>query len=348
MTTLRITATGMCCAVGYSTAAAVPAIRAGMDHFRETQFVDQQGKPLIGAQLYGIDQWGTSRMGWMFRRVLTECLANENHANALNNMALILIVPEPERPGATENWSDEIYQGCTAQYDFHPCSCVVPSGKVGLASALAMASDFLTTGQVRRVLIAGVDSFFSSAAITHYLGQQRLLTGDNSDGFIPGEAAGAITVTLNENPDDDGLIICGIGQGNEEAHILQDELPNRGTGLNKAIRRAVTDSGSPLTETLFHISAVSHESFYFRETELAVLRSLEHKVADYPHLMLTASTGEVGAASGPLMLAYLASVMPRPDGPGRKGLIHLSDDYGHRAAAIVQWRDSHTSDYPEN
>jgi hypothetical protein len=118
----------------------------------ETQFVDQQGKPLIGAQLYGIDQWGTSRMGWMFRRVLTECLANENHANALNNMALILIVPEPERPGATENWSDEIYQGCTAQYDFHPCSCVVPSGKVGLASALAMASDFLTTGQVRRVL----------------------------------------------------------------------------------------------------------------------------------------------------------------------------------------------------
>lgn len=29
---------------------------------------------------------------------------------------------------------------------------------------------------------------------------------------------------------------------------------------------------------------------------LAVLRSLEHKVADYPHLMLTSCTGEVGAA----------------------------------------------------
>lgn len=45
---------------------------------------------------------------------------------------------------------------------------------------------------------------------------------------------------------------------------------------------------------------------------LAVLRSLEHKVADYPHLMLTSCTGEVGAASGPLMLAYLASVMSAP------------------------------------
>ncbi|EHP67505.1 hypothetical protein EAZG_00426 [Escherichia coli TA249] len=71
---------------------------------------------------------------------------------------------------------------------------------------------------------------------------------------------------------------------------------------------------------------------------LAVLRSLEHKVADYPHLMLTSCTGEVGAASGPLMLAYLASVMSRTDGPGKKGLLHLSADNGQRAAAIVRER----------
>jgi 3-oxoacyl-[acyl-carrier-protein] synthase-1 len=101
----------------------------------------------------------------------------------------------------------------------------------------------------------------------------------------------------------------------------------------------VADSGSPLTEPLFHISAVSHESFYFRETELAVLRSLEHKVSDYPHLMLSSSIGEVGAASGPLMLAYLASVMPRKDGPGKRGLIHLSNDTGQRTAAIVKWQE---------
>ncbi|MBB2274818.1 hypothetical protein HEN33_023455 [Escherichia sp. 94.0001] len=71
---------------------------------------------------------------------------------------------------------------------------------------------------------------------------------------------------------------------------------------------------------------------------LAVLRSLEHKVADYPHLMLTSCTGEVGAASGPLILAYLTSVMSRTDGPGKKGLLHLSADNGQRAAAIVRER----------
>lgn len=339
MTALHITATGMCCAVGYSTASAVPAIRAGMDHFRETQFVDQQGEPLIGAQLHGIDLWGTARMKWMFRKVLAECLPVDNTED-FHNTALILIVPEPERPGTGTNWSDEIFRDCTAQHNFHACSCVLPLGKTGLIAALAQASNLLAGGIIQQVLIAGVDSFFSSAAITHYLEQQRLLTGDNSDGFIPGEAAGAVMVTGPGNRNKEGLVITGIGQHNEDAHILQDELPNRGTGLNKAIRKAVTDSGSPLTETLFHISAVSHESFYFRETELGVLRSLEHKVPDYPHLMLTSCTGEVGAASGPLILAYLASVMSRKDGPGKKGLIHLSGDSGQRAAAIVNWQES--------
>lgn len=338
MTALCVTATGMCCAVGYSTAMAVPAIRAGMDHFRETQFVDQQGKPLIGAQLYGIDLWGTARMGWMFQKVVSECLVKSSGTD-FHDVALILIVPEPERPGASDEWPKEIYRACTAQYAFHPSSSVLPQGKTGLIPALALASDFLSAGKVQRVLIAGVDSLFSSATITHYLEQQRLLSGDNSDGFIPGEAASAIMVTLSGQHSEAGLMISGIGQCTEDAHILQDERPNRGTGLNKAIRQAVTDSGRPLTETRFHISAVSHESFYFRETELAVLRSLEHKVADYPHLMLTSCTGEVGAASGPLILAYLASVMSRTDGPGKKGLLHLSGDNGRRVAAIVQWQE---------
>lgn len=38
------------------------------------------------------------------------------------------------------------------------------------------------------------------------------------------------------------------------------------------------------------------------------------------------------------MLAYLASVMSRTDGPGKKGLLHLSADNGQRAAAIVRER----------
>ncbi|WP_252515894.1 hypothetical protein [Escherichia coli] len=54
--------------------------------------------------------------------------------------------------------------------------------------------------------------------------------------------------------------------------------------------------------------------------------------------IIGADTGEVGAASGPLMLAYLASVMSRTDGPGKKGLLHLSADNGQRAAAIVRER----------
>ncbi len=336
MMPLRLTAAGMCCAVGYSAPAATAAMRAGMDHFRETEFIGPQGQALIGAQLYGIDQWGPPRMGWMFQRVLAECMAAEP-AMQPEQTCLILIVPEPERPGTDPRWPQEIYRVSTAQHAFHASSRIAPMGKTGLIPALELASDLLREKEVQRVMIAGVDSYFSATTISHYLDADRLLTADNDDGFIPGEAAGAVVVALPE-PSRDALTITGVGQAKETAHILQDDLPNRADGLRAAIRGAVADSGTRLTDTTFHLSAIGHESFYFRETELAISRSLEHKIADYPHLMLTSSAGETGAAAGPLMLGYLAAIMPRPDGPGRRALLHLSDDAGQRAAAIVEYR----------
>ena len=336
MTALQLTAAGMCCAVGYSTAAATAAMRAGMDHFRETEFIGPQGLPLIGAQLYGFDQWGPARMGWMFQRALAECLSKDKLLKP-EETCLLLIVPESNRPGANQDWPRQIYTACTVQHRFHASSRIAPLGKAGLIPALVLAQEFLRKQEVRRVLVAGVDSLFTAGAISYYLEQRRLLTVDNNDGFIPGEGAGAIVLA---RPDErrDALLITGVGLGLESAHILQNEKSNRASGLCAAIREAVADCGRPLAETLFHMSAFGHESYYFREAESAISRSLEHKVPSYPHIMLTSGTGEVGAASGPLMLAYLEAVMQRSDGPGQKGLIHLSADAGERSAAIVEWR----------
>lgn len=336
MTALQIITTGMCCAVGYNTEAACAAMRAGMDHFRETLFTDYQGNLIIGAELYGIQHWGVSRMAWMFQQVLLECMDKNQHLIP-KETCLILITPELDRPDNYAEWSQDIFQMCTQQHGFHGSSCALSLGKIGIIPALAYANQQLLNSDINQVLIVGVDSFFTSSTISHYLNTQRLLTTDNEDGFIPGEAAGAIVVTL-PNRQKSGLIINGMGQAEEPAHILQDNYPNRANGLFQAICAANADCGSPLTNTLFHMSAIGNESFYFKEIELAISRSLEHKVADYPHIMLSSSLGEVGAASGPLILAYLSSVMRRSDGPGHKGLIHFSDDSGRRAAARVEWQ----------
>lgn len=333
MTALRITATGMCCAVGYSTEAVSACIRAGMNHFRETEFTGPQGQFLIGAQLYDIDLWGPARMGWMLQRVLSECLSKDPRLIP-SETCLLLIVPEPARSGAHQGWPQEIYRASNSQYAFHHSSRIMPLGKTGLIAALKLAQELLSRREVQRVLIAGVDSFLTPAAITHYM--DRLLSDENPEGFIPGEGAGAAIVTLPDHHAD-SIVITGLGQASEEAHYLQEEQVNRGRGLSAAMRMAAKDSGIALADTHFHISTDNGEAFYARETAVAITRCLERKVRQYPHLMIHANLGETGAAAGPLILAYLAATLHRADNPGSRALMHMSADAGERAAAIVEY-----------
>ncbi|EEH9715153.1 hypothetical protein ACSC89_003449 [Salmonella enterica subsp. enterica] len=332
MTALKITSMGMCCAVGYSTSAATAAIRAGMDHFRETDFVGPQGNPLLGAQLFEVEQWGTARIRRMFRQVLDECLSGDPLLIP-EQTCLLLITPESERPGTDRYWQEEIYRICTEQQAFHTSSEILPMGKTGLVPALKLAQELLLRSGVHRVLIAGVDSFLTPAAITHYM--DRLLCDENTEGFLPGEGAGAICVTLSDSHCD-SIVITGLGQAYEEAHYLQEKLPNCSKGLTNAIRMALSDSGIDLSETHFHISANNGESYYARETTHAISRCLNCRVQNYPHILINAYLGETGAAAGPLILAYLAATLRHPDNQKVRALVHLSDDSGQRVAAIIE------------
>ena len=333
MTALKITAMGMCCALGYSTPAATAAMRAGMDHFRETDFVGTQGNPFLGAQLYGVELWGVARMGRMFRQVLDECLSGDPLLIP-EQTCLLLITPESGRPGTDQYWQEEIYRICTEQQTFHSSSEILPMGKTGLVPALELAQELLLQSVVHKVLIAGVDSFLTPAAVTHYM--DRLLRDENIEGFIPGEGAGAVCVALSDSHYDNTMV-TGLGQAYEEAHYLQKKLPNRSQGLTTAIRMALSDSGIDLSDTDFHISANNGESYYARETTHAISRCLNCRVQNYPQILINACLGETGAAAGPLILAYLAAILRHPDSPGTKTLVHLSDDSGQRVAAIIEY-----------
>lgn len=337
---LRIEATGMCCAVGTSTEMASAAIRAGLDHFRESWFLGPGGKPLSCAMLWDVDVWGPPRMGLLFASVLAECREQAPWLQP-EETCLMLLVPEPDRPGGNDGWPQALYAACTASASFHATSQICPWGRAGLGPSLLYARDVLARGAVRQVLLAGVDSYLTSAAIESYLARERLLTDEISDGFIPGEGAGAVVLRLDV-PGKPGTRITGVGMAEEPAHILQEALPNRADGLVRAIRAAVAECGHELAETDFHMSDGNGNSFYLREAAVALVRTFERPVhnAAYPHKLISSSIGETGAAVGPLLLAFLTRLLPREDGPGRSALLHFSADNGKRAAVIVDHRSA--------
>ena len=63
---------------------------------------------------------------------------------------------------------------------------------MGGAVALLQARRMLAEGRYARIIVAGVDTFLTGATLAAYGREDRLLRRDNSNGFIPGEAAGAV------------------------------------------------------------------------------------------------------------------------------------------------------------
>ncbi|VWC70123.1 hypothetical protein BLA39750_00456 [Burkholderia lata] len=329
----------MCCAVGHASPPACAAIRANINHFRETRFVSFDGEPIVGAYLDGIDEWGTARLAKMFRTVIDECRTGAGASWSPETTALLLLVPEPSRPGTDDDWPDEILTSCAEEtgLSFNRLSRIMRTGKAGIGEALLLARSLLDEQRVGHVMVLGMDSYLHTDVVVQHLEGERILSTENRDGYIPGEGAGAVLLGL-----DDGapgrLLIAGIGCAEENARISQSEKPIRGLGLKSAIRDASQMSGFAVSECAFHMSDISGESYYFREASLAIAGGLETRVESFPHYTPASSLGETGAAVGPLLLAYLSAVSGRWDSPGHRGLLHFSNDDGRRAAVMVEYR----------
>lgn len=336
---LRIASRGMSCAVGHNARAASAAIRARMNHFRETDFLAPDGKPMMGAALYEVEHWGTARSKAMFEAVLKECLAPFGGL-ARENIALLLLLPEEDRPGASIGWAEfaTLHGLRLPGVSYHPESCLLPLGKAGIGAAVQLAQRMFSQSESppRLAVLIAVDTYFTAATISHYLRHDRIKTAENPDGFTPGEAAAAIVLTPTPGPSR-ALWIEGSAVAEEPAPFGSD-APCRAEGLKQAIRNAAQAARCEVASLAFHASGVSGESWYFREASLAVTQALERRIESFPHEIIARSVGETGAAAPVLTLAWLADVMGRDDGPGPGALLHFANDNSLRSALVVRHR----------
>jgi len=334
---LLIESAGVCCAVGYHLAAAACALRASMDHFQESEFVDRNGVPLKLARLPLGDLWGAKRLVEIANMAIKDCI----DANEIDpaTTALLMLDAERDRPHTEIERYQEVAAACKAAFekDFHATSIIYPHGRAGIGNVLLYAKQLLAQRKVTRVLLFAADSFLNAATIEYYLSQERLLTSDNSNGFIPGEAAAALLLTLaDENAE--GLVIAGLGIGQEEAKI-DGEIPNRAMGLTQAMRRACESAEIKIGDLQFRMNDQNGEEYYAKEAANAYTRLTADDSVFLPLLHIADCVGETGAAAGPLSLAYLTQIMSREDGPGTTGLLHFANDNGLRAACVVQYRE---------
>ena len=211
--------------------------------------------------------------------------------------------------------------------------------ELGGANALGAARQFIYEQNIPLCLIAGVDSLLVAGTLAAYEEKARLLTSQNSNGFIPGEAGAAILVgppSASNSKSTTGDLLClGIGQGLEKATVDSEE-PLRGDGLVQAIKAALAEAGCSMGAMDFRITDISGEQYGFKEATLALNRSLtEYKKENIGIWNPADCIGDVGVASGLAMFSVCLQAAKKAYALGKNVLCHLSNTDQSRAAIVL-------------
>jgi 3-oxoacyl-[acyl-carrier-protein] synthase-1 len=336
---VAILKTGLVSAVGLSAPASCAALRAKLSNPSETRFIDAGGDWIMAHQVTLNKPWrGLSKLAKMASLAIDEVL-EEVPKKEWQRIPLLLCVAEPSRPGRVDGLDDRLFLQIQAELDaqFSAQSGVVPQGRCGIPVALARARTLLGGGaESLRVLIVATDSFVSGPTLSHYGREDRLLTPANSNGFMPGEGAGALLVGQSQGVG--GELVCmGVGFGRESAHLGSGE-PLRADGLSKAIRSALAESGCEMHHMDFRIADLSGEHYYFKEAALALGRIMRQRKAEFDIWHPAECTGEQGATVGASMIALADAACRNGYAPGPNILAHMSNDGGERAALSLHYR----------
>lgn len=339
---LAVLRTGLVTSVGLDAPSSCAAFRAKLTNPAETRFIDAGGKWIMAHEVPLVPPLrGLGRLARMAVMAIQEALEGMP-PEQWGQLPLILCVAEPARPGRLAGLENELFMQIAQECDttFAPGSSIIAQGRVGVAMAFAQARALMAESGVRRVLVAATDSLLSWPTLSHYEQNGRLLTERNSDGFMPGEAAGALL--LGDAEGQVGELLCtGIGFGLEQAHVDSGE-PLRADGLSRAIKSSLADAQCQLHQMDFRIADVSGEQYYFKEAALALSRTLRVRKEEFDIWHPAECTGEVGAAAGVAIVCAARAACEKQYAKGPNILAHMASDAGQRAALCLQYRGAST------
>lgn len=323
--------------VGLSAPATCAAIRCSIDNFQETRFMDDGGEWIIGSSVELEQPWrGETKLIKMAAAVIQECL-DQNHKIKPEDTPLLLCLSEPERAGRVIEDDNQFFDKLQKELkiEFHQKSRIIAMGHVSIGIALQRARELIEEYKTEHILIAASDSYLVAPTLMDYQEKERLLTSNNSNGFIPGEAAAAIVVEPVGNQS--GLYCKGIGFGVEQAHIDSEE-PFRADGLTTAIKESLKDANCEMGDLDFRISDVAGEQYHFKEATLALGRTLRKRKPEFDIWHPADCVGEVGSVASLVMVIVFKTANEKFYSAGKNVVAHVGNDDGKRAAWIMKWR----------
>lgn len=200
--------TGAVTSVALDAPSTFATLRARLNHFTESGFLDTRGERVVAAQVslpalaatpqgaqmppgYDPQRHPVHRQVELLARAVRECAGGLPFIDAAT-VPLLVCSSEITRPGRPPELDAQIMDGLMARLRcrFAPQSAVYAYGQAGIGMAMHHAFELLEQHPV--VLLAGVDNLADFHSLSALHAQDRVLATDRMEGYIPGEAACAL------------------------------------------------------------------------------------------------------------------------------------------------------------
>ena len=322
---------------------------------RQTGFFLRAGRKSVGLSPF-IDQWG-EQIPLAYNPTLPAEMTGFKRMVELGTQALRSAWPPPEQalprrprialalpetfaavPGSAELNDNGVHflrafqSSLPTQLRTEPIAAF-PLGRAAGVKAVDQAASWIDSGEADAVLAGGVDSYYDWSRLESLLGQDRLLTDDNLDGFFPGEGAAFALLCPGSGPS--VARIAGIGTGIESAPIVSGSN-SRADGFTAALRQAVGELKLFQRRCDFWFSDLTHEQYGLKEFQILITRFAD-VFGRQTHLQTPLrELGNIGAATIPMFLALSCESWLRGYSPDRFAVCLAASDTGLRGALLLE------------
>lgn len=341
-----VAGSGAICSVGVGIAQVYASVRAGIARKIASEVVDREFEPITMALLpdaalepldLEVARHGLS--GRQSRMLSLAATAIRESVTALPVAAqpvrvfLGLPEPTPAWPSTPPWFLEALATQAGVAVDLAQ-SRMFPCGRAAALVALEAAVQAISSGQANHVLVGGVDSFMDLDRLSELLAEERICPAP--DGFIPGEGAAFVLLANRRGLPSGGksnVAVLAVGKACDPGHLYSSQ-PGTGEGLATAIETMVATSAAlpgPICNTY---AGLNGESFGAKEWGVAALR---HRPLFSPDAQMDHPAdcyGDVGAATGAILVALASTALARGDRLG-PSLVWSSSDGEDCACAVM-------------
>ncbi|TGO02658.1 hypothetical protein PN36_21285 [Candidatus Thiomargarita nelsonii] len=326
--------------IGATAPLTASAVRAGINCFAEHPYmIDKIGEPMIVAMDNELSEelLGIERFLQLATPAAQEALTPLKQSNP--NITLIIGLP-PKRIGLPAHLATEI-----AQQLPNKIKCTfdqiktIAGGHASALLAIEQAIQIIQQNPAQLCLIGGVDSYLQPETLEWLDYNQHLHSTANRYGFIPGEAAGFCLLASQQTVHQ--LSLKPLAQilavaSTQEKNCINTDTVCIGEGLSAAFSN-VFQTLKPSNRQIEQIFCdLNGERYRADEYGFSVLRTREFFVDPGKFMAPADCWGDVGAATGALLINLITTAAAKGYAQGELSLLWASSESGERSAALLQ------------